>query len=249
MANSTLTRPVVIARRAAPSRRVSQRFSLVLTLLLMATVVWGFWPTYFGPLVGGRVVSRPLSMHLHAAVFSGWMLLLLAQVLLVALGRVRWHRQLGRVGVGYGMLVLATGLTVTFSAPVRHVQAGEWSLDQAAAFLLLPLVDMLLFAGFFGAAIAYRHRPEVHKRLIVAATIALAFAAVGRVFEASLAGFFAVWLSPLAAAMLFDLYTRHRVHPVYWVSAGIFVAAFSRLLIMESPSWLRVGRAILRPLL
>jgi hypothetical protein len=28
-------------------------------------------------------------------------------------------------------------------------RAGVWSVDQAAAFLLLPLVDMILLAGFF----------------------------------------------------------------------------------------------------
>ena len=39
-----------------------------------------------------------------------------------------------------------------------------------------------LFAGFFIAAIANINRPEIHKRLIMLATISLLQAAVARVF-------------------------------------------------------------------
>ena len=248
--NASAHENVVTARTAAAVSRVrAQRFSLMLTLVLLAVVVRGFWPTYFGPLLTGRSVARPWVMHLHGAIFSGWMLLLLGQVSLAVSGRVRLHRRVGAFGIAYGCLVLIVGVVVSFAAPVRHVRLGEWTVDQAAAFLLLPLVDMILFAGFFGAAIAYRRRPEIHKRLIVAATLALAFAAVGRIFESSLVGFFVVWLTPLAAAIGFDLYSSRRVHPVYIVSAAVFVVAFLRLLVMESPFWLTIGSRLLAPLL
>ena len=47
---------------------------------------------------------------------------------------------------------------------------------------------MILFAGFFGAAVKYRNKPEIHKRLILAATVALAFAAVARMGLRAAAG-------------------------------------------------------------
>ena len=72
------------------------------------------------------------------------------------------------------------GLLMSFVAPVMHVTAGEWTLDQAAAFLPIPLGDMVLFGGFFWAAIAYRQKPEIHKRFMLLATVALLFAAVFR---------------------------------------------------------------------
>jgi hypothetical protein len=138
------------------------------------------------------------------------------------------------------------GLVVSFVAPVLHVRAGDWTLDRAAGFMILPLVDMVLFAAFFGAAVGYRQKPEIHKRLMLAATMALAFAAVGRMFDTALP-LLIVWLSPLAVA--FDVFVRGRVHPVYVVTAAVFMVAFPRIFLMESEPWLKIGRALLAPFL
>ena len=234
-----------------PTRSVAppawtRRFYIGITLVLIAMVIRGFWPSYFGLLLSGAV-TRPWIIHLHGALFTGWMVLLLGQVSLVASGRVRLHRRIGNVGIAYGALVLGIGLVVSFAAPVLHVRAGEWTVDRAAGFMLLPLVDMVLFGGFFGAAIAYRGRPEIHKRLILAATVALAFAAVARMSFASPLVFLVVWLSPIFAAMAFDMWSRRRVHVVHYITAAVMGVAFVRIFFMESEGWLRIGRALLAP--
>src|SRR5688572_10307612 len=144
--------------------RRSHFFFFGLTLFLMATVVIGFWPSYFGTLLSGGV-HRPLVMHLHGAIFTGWMALLLLQVGLAATGRVRAHRRVGTFGIWYGALVFVMGVIATFAAPVLHVRAGEWTTERAAGFLILPALDMILFGAFFGAAVKYRNKPEIHKRL------------------------------------------------------------------------------------
>lgn len=233
--------------RIITTRRRTHQFYAGITLFLIATVVTGFWQSYFGRLLGGGV-TRPLVMHVHGAVFTGWMALLLLQVGLAATGRVRAHRRVGTVGIGYGVLVLIMGCIVTIAAPVMHVRDGSWTVDAAAAFLLLPIGDMILFGGFFGAAMAYRAKPEIHKRLIVAATVALAFAAVARM-NFSLPVFFALWLAPMAAALAFDIATLGRVHRVNAVATAVMAFAFARVLMMESPAWVAIGRSILQPFL
>ena len=229
------------------ARRRTHQFYLGITLFLIATVVTGFWRTYFGTLLTGGA-TRSFVMHLHGAVFTGWMALLLLQVGLAASGRVRAHRRIGKVGIGYGVLVLVLGCIVTIAAPVMHVRAGRWTVDAAAAFLLLPIGDMILWAGFFGGAVAYRHKPEIHKRLIVAATVALAFAAVARL-NLSLPIFLALWLAPMAAAMAFDIVTLGRVHKTNALTTLVMAIAFGRILVMESPTWVAIGRAVLAPFL
>jgi len=156
--------------------------SVYVTLAVAMTmmVVASFWAIYVGPLLRGDA-DRPWLFHLHGAVFLGWMGLLVAQATLVSIGRTRLHRRVGTLGMAYGALVVALGLAITFVAASMHMASGAWDVDSAAAFLLLPLGDMALFAGFFGAAVAYRRRPELHKRLILLATVALLFAAVARV--------------------------------------------------------------------
>jgi hypothetical protein len=233
--------------RTVTARRRNHQFYVGVTLFLIATVVTGFWPSYFGRLLTGSV-TRPLVMHLHGAVFTGWMALLLLQVTLAATGRVRAHRRVGKVGIAYGALVLVMGIIVTFAAPVMHVRAGEWTPDVAAGFLILPIGDMILFGGFFGAAVAYRHKPDIHKRLILAATVALAFAAVARMNLPPLL-FFSIWLSPMAAAMAFDALSRGGIHRVDVITTSVMAVAFIRVLLIESEQWLVVGRALLRPFL
>src|SRR5688572_27460135 len=126
--------------------RRSHQFFLGLTLFLISTVVTGFWPSYFGTLFSGGA-TRPLVMHVHGAIFTGWMALLFLQVGLAATGRIRAHRRVGTFGISYGAAVFVMGVIATFAAPVIHVHNGDWTAERAAGFLILPIGDMILFGG------------------------------------------------------------------------------------------------------
>ena len=227
------------------AQRRSHQFYLGLALSLIATVVTGFWPTYFSTLLSGGV-ARPLVMHVHGAIFTGWMALLFLQIALAATGRVRTHRRVGTFGIWYGAAVFVMGVIATFAAPVIHLQRAEWTMEQAAGFLILPIGDMILFGGFFGAAVRFRNKPDVHKRLIIAATVALAFAAVARM-NFSLPAFFVLWMAPMAALAAFDFVSAGRVHKVTAICIAAMVIGFPRVLLVEHPAWIAVGRALLGP--
>src|SRR5687767_13737092 len=237
----------LLRNRTVAALRRSHQFYIGLTLFLIATVVTGFWQSYFGTLLSGGV-TRPMVMHVHGAVFTGWMALLLLQVILAATGRVRAHRRVGKVGIGYGVLVLVMGIIVTFAAPVMHVRAGRWTVDAAASFLILPIGDMILFGSLFSTTIAYRHKPEIHKRLIVAATEALTFAAVARL-NLPLLAFFALWLTPMGAAMGFDALARVRMHRVDMITTAVMAVAFLRRFSTTTDPSRVLRRALLVPFL
>jgi len=229
---------------ARARRRAARGFYFGLTLVLVAMVVAGFWPSYYGRLAAGAVPQVHPVVHLHGAVFSGWMLLLVAQVVLAARRRLDLHRALGRVGIAYGGLVFVMGSIVTFVAPAHKVATGVWTRDEAASFLILPIGDMLLFGGLFAAAVRYRNRPEIHKRLIVLATLALVFAAAGRMSGDSVALFLGIWIVPLVVALAHDVWSLGRIHRTYVVGAVLLLVAFTRVLAMESAWWMVVGRRI-----
>lgn len=236
--------PIQRPKVGAPTRTRSP-FHVWLALWMLAIVVIGFWPTYFAPTLRGTL-AIPTIVHVHGVVFLGWMTLLVAQVFFAANGNIRLHRRIGRWGIAYGCLVIAMGLIVGPASALIKVNSGVWTRDRAAASLLVNFGDMVSFAIWFGAAIWYRARPEVHKRLMVVATVALLFAALARwTFVGSGLARAGIWLSPIFVGMVHDWITRRRIHPVYTIgSIALFLFAL-RLLVAGSETWLRIGRPII----
>jgi hypothetical protein len=237
----------LVREQTIPARRRDHQFYVGITLFLITTVVIGFWPSYFGTLLTGGA-ARPFVMHLHGAIFTGWMALLLLQVGLASTGRVSVHRRVGNIGIWYGASVFVMGVIATFAAPVMHVRAGEWTIDQAAGFLVFPIGDMILFGGFFGAAVMYRHKPDIHRRWMIAATVALAFAAVARMGLSPL-WFALLWLAPMFATMAYEVLVRGRVHRIDALATSIMAIAFFRIFLETSEGWIAVGRVLLQPFL
>ena len=200
--------------------------------------VVGFWPTYFGPLVLGTI-AQPLLIHLHATVFVGWLVLFLTQVVLAASGRVAWHLRLGRLGIGYGVLVIIVGLLTGISRSADRIRLGL----AGERLLFVAVADMTVFATFFGAAIAFRRKPQIHKRLMmVAATMLLVAAASRMTFLPNLQVRQAVWVSPILLAMAYDFRAQRLIHPVYLVGLGaFFVRALSPGFIATTDTWSAVA--------
>ena len=216
-----------------------------IALLIAAIVAWGFWKTYWS-----RPFSRtdlPAIVHIHASVFSLWVLVLVAQAAVVVAGNVRLHKRLGTIGMFYGALVFVVGLLVSVGAPVLRVRAAFYPLEVGGIVALYNLTDMLLFGAFLALAFAYRNRPELHKRWIIAATAALCGAALGRVVPGSTPQYLLLGLSPLLALGAVDLVTRRRVHWIPVVSGALLVVAFFKEPLYSAPIWREIGRALLRP--
>jgi hypothetical protein len=225
-------------------RRTRQAY-FAIVLWIAAIVAWGFFETYYS-----RVLERgdlPPIVHLHAAVFTVWVLILVAQAGTVVAGNVALHRRLGMLGMAYGGFVFAVGLLVSVGAPALRVRAGLLPLDVGGIVVLYNLTDMLLFGVFLGLSFAYRNSPELHKRWIIAATAALCGAALGRVVRSNSPEYLLLWLSPLLAMTAVDVATRRRPHAIPLVSAALLVVAFFKTALFAAPVWRDVGRALLRP--
>ena len=219
---------------------------LAVALFFAGIVAWGFWRNYFGPLLAGTV-DRPWVVHLHAAVFVGWVLLLIAQAALVVTGRVRLHRQIGTVGMLYGAFVFCIGVLVATLAPALRVRAGEFPIEVGGMVAIYSLADLLLFGAFLAFAITYRSRPEVHKQWVIAATAALGGAAIGRVLKSDSPEYLLTWLAPVLALIAIDLVAQRRVRAVPLVSGTLIVVAFFKSQLLPAPVWRDLGAALLRP--
>ena len=59
--------------------RTKTTFYVALSIFMVGIVFAGFWPSYYGPLMRGDA-DRPVVVHIHGAVFIGWMALVVAQL-------------------------------------------------------------------------------------------------------------------------------------------------------------------------
>lgn len=141
-----------------------RRIYLSIALVCLSIALIGFWPTYFGPLVSGAPHGSVI-IYLHAIVFMGWIVLMIAQARLAATGRITQHMKLGTFGFAWGLLVLLVGWATAISRFGDRVEAGDFA--EAHNQLFAPLTDLLVFGPVLAAAWFYRRKPEIHKRLIV----------------------------------------------------------------------------------
>lgn len=237
MATST----TITATRTSTLQR--RPFYIAASVLMGLIAVIGFWPTYFGPLVTGTI-AQPLLIHIHAMVFTGWLVLFLAQAILAATKRVAWHLRLGKIGIGYGALLVVVGLITGVLRSSKLPLGG-----QAEDLLFAATADMVVFSSFFTAAIIYRRKPQVHKRLMMVAANMLLIAAVARMTfipppPAGLPLFLAIWFLPLIAAMAYDWGSQRRIHPVYFIGVGVFGVRILAIAIHNTEAWRALTRTV-----
>ena len=84
---------------------VTRRVYIGVGLLVALIAIVGFWPTYFAPLMLTGTVDTVPIIHFHATVYSGWVLLFIAQIVFSYTGRLPLHRKLGKIGIGTASLL------------------------------------------------------------------------------------------------------------------------------------------------
>src|SRR5205807_3451698 len=123
--------------------------------------------------------------------------------------------------------------------------------DAGKAFAIVPLGSIAFFAAVVAIAVGNVRRPDVHKRLMLLATISILDAPIARWFLTFLAPPgppgpppVAVTLLPalvayllLVAAIVFDWRTRGRPHPVYMFGGAALIAVKVLNLPISASSW------------
>jgi len=221
-------------------RRRERWFYMAIAIAFVITVFAGFAPTYYLRPVFTATPLMPL-LHLHGVVFSSWLVLLLVQTTLVAAHRTDIHRRLGIVGgVIAGLMILVGFIT----AVIRAGQGASPTGAPALVFLVVPIGDILVFAILVSAGFYFRRRPDVHKRLMLFATISILAAAVARLpFSFIATGgppvFFGISDIFILVILLYDLITLRRIHRTTALASLLIIASQPlRLMIGGTNAWL-----------
>src|SRR6202051_2335820 len=163
-------------RAAVPGRQYDHVFFSTMAVLLLVSVFLGFAGSYY--LAGMFHAPLPSAIvHVHGAIFSSWILFLLAQTTLVASGRTDIHRRIGIAGFLLACLMVVVGVWAATNSLGRS--SGPTGIDPKT-FYIIPMTDMLIFGVLVFFAYRARFDSAAHKRIIIVATVALLIAAIAR---------------------------------------------------------------------
>jgi uncharacterized membrane protein YozB (DUF420 family) len=250
----------MVANVAPQARLVSERqFFTGMALSMGLVTLVGFAPTYY--LVGLNDAATPVltpSVHVHGALNTAWILLLILQARLIAAGRRDIHRAAGIAGAVLATAIFVSGIFVAINSERRvHMAATADTLADPYVFLIFPFASAGLFALFATLGVLNRRRAEAHKRLMLLATANLIIPALARIVNQVVHAL--GWAGPpgvvgavvllnvfLAAMLVHDLNTRGRLHPVtMWGGGFVALTEVLRFVIGFSAPWQSFARSLM----
>jgi hypothetical protein len=226
----------------------------------VVTALVGFIPDVIdktAAIQAGQRPPWPTVAHFHAVMMGTWLLLLLAQSLLMATGRRAFHKQLGVAAV-----VLAPGVVIASFFMMTTMYHFNWALLHAAppevaevsrkfldSLMMGQVQTISLFGIFVTWALLVRSTEHgMHKRLLILATVPPLGAAIDRIgwlpssmpdSPSSAYLYMLLWIAPM---FLWDLIRTGRVHRAYLVWGAFFVP--TSLVIVQSwfsPRWIAIA--------
>ena len=219
------TAPYLTLSKPQSNVLVERWFFTGMALALIAISLVAFLPSITHP----AERRAPLSALAAAQgiVFLAWLLVFLIQSRLIASRHVVWHRRLGFTSIALLALMIPLGYSTTIAMVRRGFDlSGDLGVGinhEPAYEAVFPLFNLLIFTALAIAALAYRRRPEIHKRLMLFANIELMPAPLTHLIGHT------PWLALLPAAIVMvpitalvaaavgrDWLVRGRIHPLTW---------------------------------
>src|SRR5262245_8234268 len=226
------------------SRGAGRWFYVGMAIAILIAEMAGFSRSYRERIAGGFVLSP--AAELHAVLFAGWLAIFCAQTLLIATRHVRVHRRLGVVAAVWATTMVVTGPPLAVDRARRGLPTGTDPL----VFLLVMLVDLLVFAAFLVAGVLSRRQPETHKRFMLLAMTALLPPGIVRwaIAERNPGPVVMVALIVfLAAPLVADRLSGRRINRVsVWGGIVLFASVPVRFAIGQTALWHHVARWLTR---
>jgi hypothetical protein len=243
-----------------PRAHALDRWIYVITAaLFVAIALAGFIPSSLAKLAAVQAGARPpfpLVMHLHAILMGTFLMLLLAQTLLVATGRCALHRTLGLSAmvvapalVIVGFLLVWTNYHLAWEAAQGAAPQAQLPLSQRVSLIdnvmLLQIRVGILFPILLTIGLFARGRNDgLHKRMMILATASALGAATTRIpwlpttMPADPISLDLFTLVALAPMIVWDLLRNRSVHRAYWIWLAFFLPGIAVVQsLWDTPYW------------
>jgi hypothetical protein len=246
---------VAVASQIPVSReRIARMFYFLSACLLLFIVVIGFKQFYLHGRAsdGGPVTQAILPLVvLHGVAMSSWIVLFVVQSSLIVRGNRKLHMSLGVAGALLAALLVVVGLT-TAIASVHYNPDSYKQLWGARRFLSSMIVNILGFGILAGIGLNYRRRPEIHRPMMLLATLFVAGPAglfripfIMNPVMGAIHSIFATWVPMLILGTLLLVFkaAMTRSWDRYFAAgfAGIVFACVLQVFVSNTAWWYRLA--------
>lgn len=251
---TNLSRPLPVD--ASPLMLAVDRWIWVFqAAFLIAIVLVGFIPDSIETVEGimaGKRPPFPVVAHAHAVTMGAFLLLLLAQSMLMATHRPRLHMRLGQVAFVLVPLMVVAGFALVVATYYMWweylkdaaPEVRQKSLMNRDNLLLTQLRAGILFPLCIWIALRARKKDAgLHKRMMFLATAIPMTAAFARIHwlpstlpasPMSQTWYVLVSIAPL---LLWDVLRNRRVHRAYWIWLALFLPATILAHVLWNTAW------------
>lgn len=190
--------------------RMERMFYLLSSCLILIVIAVGFQHFYLhGRASDGSPVTQKIMplVFLHGILMSSWIVLFVVQSGLIVSGNRKLHMSLGVGGAVLIALLVIVGVT-TGLASVHYNPDGYKGIWGARQFLSFMMVNILGFGTLAGIGVQYRKRPEIHRPMMLLATLFISGAGLFRIpaisepIMGSVHVIFAAWIPMLVLGVL-----------------------------------------------
>ncbi len=225
-------------------RASDRRLFAAISILFPTVILIGFARTYYLKFAFGNPLLPSLLVHIHGLLMTTWIAFFITQVWLIRSKRPRVHMNLGLLGIALAIAIFFVGFFTAVSA-AKYGSASTPPDIPPLAFLAVPIFDVFVFAGLFGAAIYYRKRLADHKRLMLLTTLNFLPPGLGRFPFASLQVlgplfFFGVPTLLAIGILIYDTWRNRKLNVVFLAGALFMIASYPvRIVLSGTDAWTR----------
>jgi hypothetical protein len=171
------------AQNAALRALVSERLFYVIagSLMLVATAVGFRAFLAHGKGFGGGEITRQIVplVVVHGLAMLSWIVLFLVQSVFIVKGNPRLHMRIGVGGALLASVMVPLG-SISAILSARYNPELYQFFGGPRFFLAIMLGEMLSFGVLVGVAIIYRCRPEIHRPVMLLASLMIISGSLGR---------------------------------------------------------------------
>lgn len=224
-------------------RSSDRRLYLAAAIIFPLLVLIGFGRTYYFKMLAGTPALPSMLVHIHGLIMTAWVVLFITQITLIRTKNAKVHMKMGVLGVVLAILIVVVGF-FTAAAAGKYGSAASPPDIPPKSFLVVPIFDLLMFTGLFGAAFYYRKKFATHKRLMLLTAINFLPPALGRIPIPSVLAlgplvFFGVPAVLTIGAFIYDWRHNGKVNRPFLIGGILLILSYPfRMMIMGTAPWL-----------